>query len=89
MHDHERTQNLTLGVFPHRIHAMGRDRYPFPQAAGPAPACRGSSAWRTGRCLLFQCSLLTRQQLADTAQRQIVAEDAKAGYRSTADTGHL
>jgi hypothetical protein len=34
-------------------------------------------------------SLLTGQQFADTAQRQIIAENPKARDRSTAHTGHL
>jgi len=39
--------------------------------------------------LLIRCSLLARQQLTDTAQRQIVAEDAKTRHRTTTHTGNL
>ena len=43
----------------------------------------------TGSELVASQAEKDRQQLADTTQRQIVAEDAKAGHRSTACTGHL
>jgi hypothetical protein len=56
-----------------------------------APALKHGSCGRAKirGALQFRCNLLARQQLADTAQGQIVAEDTKTRHRAAADTGNL
>jgi hypothetical protein len=78
-----------LACFIDAYRRWGATATPFLQAACPAPndvihymACSLMHLLRPG-------SLFASQEFADTAQRQIVAEDAKAGHRTAADTGNL
>ena len=84
------SSKLTLGMFHRRIHTVGRDSYLFSSGRRSRPRLCG---FQYVSCSpvhsLFECSLLARQQLADTAQRQIVAEDAKTRHRTTTHTGNL
>ena len=88
--DHWSPPKPALGVFHRRRQAVGRDSYPFspgrksrPRLCGVQYVACSPVHW------LFRCSLLACQQLADTAQRQIVAENAEARNRTTTNTGNL
>jgi hypothetical protein len=90
MHDHWAAQKPIFSLLHRRIHMVGRDSYPFSSGRRSRPRLHGLqqvACWPVHS--LFQCSLLARQQLADTAQRQIVTEDAKTCHRTTTYTGNL
>jgi hypothetical protein len=90
MHDHWAAQKPIFSLLHRRIHTVGRDSYPFSSGRRSRPGLRGGQRVACSPVhWLFQCSLLACQQLADTAQRQIVAENAEARNRTTTNTGNL